>query len=95
MTQLPRKTVFQAMLKYTFFYKKNFHKKMSLRNPKTLRNCQENLKSQTSELQISKNDGFFLSSLKVTKLNKFFANLKFFSVIIIKKMTFIVCVKPI
>ena len=68
---------------------------MSLRNPKTLRNCQENLKSQTSELQISKNDGFFLSSLKVTKLNKFFANLKFFSVIIIKKMTFIVSVKPI
>ena len=80
------------MLKYTVFYKKNFHKKMSLRNPQTLRKCQENLKSQTSELQISKNDGFFLSSLKVTK---FFANLKFFSVIIIKKMTFIVSVQPI
>ena len=24
---------------YTFFYKKNFYKKMSLKNPKTLRKC--------------------------------------------------------
>ena len=26
-------------MKYTFFYRKHFHKKMSLKNPETLRKC--------------------------------------------------------
>ena len=61
---------------------------MSLKNPKTLRKCQENLQPQMPELQ-------FLRTLKVTKLNKvyLFSYLKFFFVSIIKKM-FIVIVKP-
>ena len=37
-----------------FFYKKNFYKKMSLKNPKTLRKCKENLQPQMAELQFSK-----------------------------------------
>ena len=34
-----------------FFCKKNFHNKMSLKNPKTLRKCQESLQPQIFELQ--------------------------------------------
>ena len=66
-----------------------FYKKMSLKNPKTLRKCQENLQPQMPELQ-------FLRTLKVTKLNKvyLFSYLKFFFVSIIKKIMFIVIVKP-
>ena len=34
-----------------FFYKKIFYKKMSLKNPKTLGKCSENLQPQMPELQ--------------------------------------------
>ena len=33
-----------------FFYKKNFYKKMSLKNPNTLRKCWENLQPQMLQL---------------------------------------------
>ena len=38
----------------SFFDKKNFYKKMSLKNPKTLRQCLENLQPQMPELQFLK-----------------------------------------
>ena len=42
------------LIEYKFFYKKNFYKKMSLKNPKTLRKCLEYLQPQMSELQFLK-----------------------------------------
>ena len=36
---------------HTFFYKEKFYKTISLKNPNTLRKCQENLQPQMSELQ--------------------------------------------
>ena len=39
---------------HNFFYGKTFYKKMSLKNPKTLKKCYENLQPQTPELQFSK-----------------------------------------
>ena len=35
-----------ANMFYVFFYKKNVYLKMSLKNPKTLRKCYENLQPQ-------------------------------------------------
>ena len=40
--------------RYTFFYKKIFCKKMSLKHPKTLRRCSENFQPQMAELQFLK-----------------------------------------
>ena len=37
-----------------FFYKKNFYKKVSLKNPETLRKCQENLQSRIAGAAIFK-----------------------------------------
>ena len=39
---------------HVFLYKKNFYKKMSLKNPKNLRKCEENLQPQIPELQFLK-----------------------------------------
>ena len=53
-----QKKVFRNTYKlfpYTFFLnKKNIYKKMSLKNPKTLRKCQENLQPQIPEQQFLK-----------------------------------------
>ena len=64
------------------FYKKQFQKKMSLKNLKILRKCHENLQPQMPELQY----------LKTLKFRKFqcFSYLKFFSFCILRKITFIV-----
>ena len=64
------------------FYKKKFWKKMSLKNLKILRKCQENLQPQMPELQY----------LKTLKFRKFlcFSYLKLFSFCILRKITFIV-----
>ena len=43
------------------FYKKNFYKKMNLKNPKTLRKCLENLHASVA---IFKNADFSYSSLQ-------------------------------
>ena len=40
--------------KYLFFCKKDFYKKMSLKNPKTVRKCSENLQPQMPEVQFLK-----------------------------------------
>ena len=42
------------MKELQFFYEKIFYQKMSLKNAKTLRNCQENLRLQMPELQFLK-----------------------------------------
>ena len=39
---------------HTFFYKKVFYKKMSLKNPETLRKCEKNLQPRMPELQFLK-----------------------------------------
>ena len=41
-----------------FSLKKNIYKKMSLKNPKPLRKCYENLQPQMPEFAIFKNAGF-------------------------------------
>ena len=44
---------------YTLFLiRKIFFQKVRLKNPKTLRQCQENLQPQMAELQFLKNDDF-------------------------------------
>ena len=42
------RTIIQA---HVFFYKRNFYKKMSLKNAKTSRKCSENLQPRMPELQ--------------------------------------------
>ena len=45
---------FAVSVNTSFFYKKIFYKKMSLKNPKTLRKCEENFQSQMPGLQFVK-----------------------------------------
>ena len=54
-----------------FFYRKIFYKKMSLKNPKTFRKCQENVRPQIPELEFLKTL-IFTRVLKVTQLIKFY-----------------------
>ena len=70
---------------YTFFYKINFYKKMSLKPPpKTLKNVKNNSSLKYLGCKFWKH-WFSLELSKVTKLTLFlhFSNLKFFSVFII------------
>ena len=63
-----------------FFYKKIFYKKMSLKNPKTLRKCWENLQPQMPKLKILKMLIFprALQKLQNWVNFSFFSYLKFF-----------------
>ena len=44
----------RAITIHVLFYEKNFYKKMSLKNPKTLTKCEENLQPQMPYLQLLK-----------------------------------------
>ena len=59
-----------------FFHKKNFYKKINLKNPKIFRKLEKNLQPQMAELQFLK-----------TLVKNFGSYLKFFSAIIIKGST--------
>ena len=69
---------------------------MSLKNIKTSRKCLENLLPEMTGLQVLKTLIFPRALLKLKNRVNFriFSCLKLFSVSIIKKMTFIVSVKP-
>ena len=81
---------------YTIFFYINFYKKMSLKNPKTLKKMLRKSPAEMPELQFLKTLIFpsALSKLKNWVNFSFFCYLKFFSVSIMKEKTFIVSVKP-
>ena len=78
------------------YYIHVFSEESEPQKPKILNKMLRKSPASNVRAGICKNADFTQSSLKATNLCKFWGvfYLKFFSVFIIKKMTFIVCVKP-